>query len=115
QAHREIISKYPASRVIMGQMRRTHLHADEQRIEFAREPERHTRLRQLLAQEFQERVLHITDIFVAAREEELREQEAAYREEMLEQEASYQRAIDGAPACILFVDAAEGTVFHANH
>jgi PAS domain S-box-containing protein len=114
-ARRGFISRFPASRFIMGQMRLIQLIADELRREFAQEPERHTRLRALLAQEFQERVLHITDFFVAAREEELREQEAAYREEMLEQEASYQRAIDGAPACILFVDAAEGTVFHANH
>jgi len=48
-------------------------------------------------------VLHITDFFVEAREEEL-----------LEQEASYRRAIDHAPACILMVDAASGVVFGAN-
>ena len=34
----------------------------------------------LLGQEFQERILHITDFFVEAREEELREQEASYRQ-----------------------------------
>jgi PAS domain S-box-containing protein len=55
-------------------------------------------------QEFHERVLHITDFFVEAREEEL-----------LEQEASYQRAIDRSPACILAVDADDATILDANH
>jgi PAS domain-containing protein len=36
-------------------------------------------------------------------------------EEILEQEASYRRGIDRAPACILMVDAAAGTIFDANH
>src|SRR5262249_36022233 len=114
-ARRGFISRFPASRFIMGQMRLTQLLADELRREFAHEPERHGRLRQLLPQEFQERVLPIPDFFLAARGAYLPEEEAACREEMLEQEASYRRAIDGAPACILFVDATEGTVFDANH
>src|SRR5436309_11191252 len=108
------ISRFPASRFLAAQIRFTQLLAEDIKREFAHDPAQADRLRQLLAQEFQERVLHITDFFVAAREEELREQEAAYREEMLEQEASYRRAIDGAPACILFVDATEGTLFDAN-
>jgi PAS domain S-box-containing protein len=114
-ARRGFISRFPASRFLMSQMRFTQLVADELRRELAHEPERHRLLRQLLAQEFQERVLHITDFFVQGREDDLREQEAAYRGEMLEQEASYRRAIDGAPACILMVDAVEGTLFDANH
>src|SRR5438876_1328134 len=109
------ISRFPASRFLAAQIRFTQLLAEDIKREFAHDPAQADRLRQLLTQEFQERVLHITDFFVQAREDELRRQEAAYREELLEQEASYRRAIDGAPACILFVDAAAGTLFDINH
>ncbi len=109
------ISRFPASRFLASQMRFTQLVAEDLRREFAHEPDQGAAMRQLLHQEFRERALHITDFFVKAREDELREQEAAYREELLEQEASYQRAIDGAPACILMVDAANATLLDANH
>src|SRR5439155_18450926 len=101
---RGFISRFPASRFLASQMVFAHLLSDDIRREFAHDAARESELRQLLRQEWQERALHITDFFVQAREQELREQEAAYREELLEQEASYQRAIDGAPACILMVD-----------
>jgi PAS domain S-box-containing protein len=103
-ASRGFIARFPASRFLAGQMRLTQLLAEEIQREHADDPEHGLRLLRLLAQEFQERVLHITDFFVQAREHEL-----------LEQEASYRRAIDRAPACILMVDALEGTVFDANH
>jgi PAS domain S-box-containing protein len=109
------ISRYPASRFLAAQMRFTQLLAEDLRREFAHDAARGAELRQLLHQEFRERALHITDFFVKAREDDLREQEAAYREELLEQEASYQRAIDAAPACILMVDAVEATLLDANH
>ena len=112
---RGFIARFPASRFLASQMRLTQLLSEDIRREFARDPPHADRLRQLLGQEFQERVLHITDFFVQAREEQLREQEAAYREELLEQEASYRRAIDAAPACILMIDATEGTLFDINH
>src|ERR1051326_3051862 len=112
---RGFISRFPASRFLASQMVFAHLLSDDIRREFAHDPARETELRQLLRQEWQERALHITDLFVQAREQELREQEAAYREELLEQEASYQRAIDGAPACILMVDATAGTLLDENH
>jgi PAS domain S-box-containing protein len=112
---RGFIARFPASRFLAAQMRFTQLLVEDIRREYAREPARGDRLRQLLSQEFQERVLHVTDFFVQAREEQLREQEAAYREELLEQEASYRRAIDAAPACILMVDATEGTLLDVNH
>ena len=114
-ARRGFIAQFPASRLLASQMRFVQLLSEELEREFAHDPPLATRLRQLLTQEFQERVLHVTDFFVQAREEELREQEAAYRTELLDQEASYQRAIDGAPACILMVDATEGTLMDANH
>ena len=109
------ISRFPASRFLATQIRFTQLLVEDIKREFAHDPAQADQLRQLLGQEFQERVLHITDFFVQGREDELRRQEAAYREELLEQEASYRRAIDGAPACILMVDAAAGTLFDVNH
>ena len=114
-ARRGFISRFPASRFLASQMVFAHLLSDDIRREFAHDPARASELRQLLRQEWQERALHITDFFVHAREQELREQEAAYREELLEQEASYQRVVDRAPACILMVDATEGTLLDANH
>jgi PAS domain S-box-containing protein len=100
---RGFISHFPASRFLVAQMRLVALLAEALRSDYARDPERGTLLLRLFWQEFQERVLHITDFFVQAREEEL-----------LEQEESYRRAIDRSPACILSVDAADGSVFDAN-
>ncbi len=101
---RGFISQFPASRFLAVQMRFAHLLADDLRRAFARDQHQLEPLLLLLTQEFQERVLHITDFFVEAREEEL-----------LEQEASYQRAIDRSPACILTVDAGDATIMWANH
>jgi PAS domain S-box-containing protein len=100
---RGFISHFPASRFLAAQMRFVWALAASLRRAYAHEPERAMQLLRLLWQEFQERVLHITDFFVQAREEEL-----------LEQEESYRRAIDRSPACILSVDAADGTLFDAN-
>ena len=100
---RGFIGRFPASRFLAAQMRFVDHLADDIRREYAGDPQRTAELLCLLRQEFQARVLHITDFFVEAREEEL-----------LEQEASYRRAIDHAPACILMVDAASGVVFGAN-
>jgi PAS domain S-box-containing protein len=100
---RGFIAQFPASRFLAAQMRFTQLLAEELRREYAHDPAQVERLLRLLAQEFQERVLHITDFFVEAREQEL-----------LEQEASYRRAIDRSPACILTVDAGDASVLDAN-
>jgi PAS domain S-box-containing protein len=113
-SRRGFISRFPASRFLAAQMRFVHLLLDGLPQAYPDDPQRAEALRRLLIQEFQERVLHITDFFVQGREELLREQEAAYREELLEQEASYRRAIDGAPACILRVDAADATLLDVN-
>lgn len=101
---RGFIGRFPASRFIAAQMRFTQLLVEDLQRRFAHDPEQLRWLVRLLAQEFHERVLYITDFFVQAREEEL-----------LEQEASYRRAIDRSPACILMVDAADGRVLDANH
>jgi signal transduction histidine kinase len=57
----------------------------------------------LLDQEFWERVLHITDFFVEAREHEIDEQEESYR-----------RSVDSAPTPMLQVSADTGIVYAAN-
>jgi PAS domain S-box-containing protein len=100
---RGFIGRFPASRFLTAQLRFSQHLADDLRREYAHDPARLTELLDLLRQEVDARVLHITDFFVEAREEEL-----------LEQEASYRRAIDRAPACILMVDAAARTVFDVN-
>jgi PAS domain S-box-containing protein len=100
---RGFIAQFPASRFLAAQMRFAELLADELRRVFAHDAQR-DRLLGLLAQEFHERILHITDFFVEAREEEI-----------LEQEASYQRAIDRSPACILALDPNDATIMDANH
>src|SRR5436853_4954869 len=73
------------------------------RRRYADDQPRRKELLALLAQEFEERILHITDFFVEAREEELREQEATYR-----------RSIDSAPAAIFKIDFDTGAVLAAN-
>jgi PAS domain S-box-containing protein len=102
-ARRGFIAQFPASRFLAVQMRFTQILAEELLSEFAHDRDRADLMLRLLAQEFQSRVLHITDFFVQAREEEL-----------LEQEASFRRAFDRSPACIFMVDSESGTVFDAN-
>ena len=72
------ISRFPASRFLATQIRFTQLLVEDIKREFAHDPAQADQLRQLLGQEFQERVLHITDFFVQGREDELRRQEAAF-------------------------------------
>jgi PAS domain S-box-containing protein len=101
-ARRGFISHFPASRFLASQIRLVHLF--EERLE--REPvpaEDRVALLRLLRQEFEERILHVTDFFVAGREEDLREQEASYRQ-----------AVDNAPAAIFRVDCDFGTILGAS-
>jgi PAS domain S-box-containing protein len=102
-ARRGFISKFPASRFLSGQMKVFQLMGNAIRRRHADDQPRRKELLALLAQEFEERILHITDFFVEAREEELREQEATYR-----------RSIDSAPAAIFRIDFDTGAVLAAN-
>jgi len=102
-ARRGFISKFPASRFLSGQVKAFHLMSNAIRRRYADDPARRKELLALFAQEFEERMLHITDFFVEAREEELREQEATYR-----------RSIDSAPAAIFRIDCDSGAVLAAN-
>lgn len=102
-ARRGFISHFPASRFLSGQMRLVQLFEDRIEQECAKEPERARALLRLLRQEFQERILHVTDFFVAGREADLREQEASYRQ-----------AVDNAPAAIFRVDCDFGSIVGAS-
>jgi len=102
-ARRGFISQFSASRFLSGQMKLRHMVAERMRDKYAMQPEKLESLTALLQQEFQERLLHITDFFVEAREEDLREQEASYR-----------KSIDNAPAVIFRLDYDVATVLDAN-
>ena len=102
-ARRGFISHFTASRFLSGQMKLRQIFADLLRAAYKGDPEKRDALLALLQQEFQERILHVTDFFVEAREEEL-----------LEQEASYHESIDNAPAVMFTVDHEFGTILDAN-
>lgn len=102
-ARRGFISHFPASRFLSGQIRLVRLF--EERIErhCGSDRPRAEALLRLLRQEFDERILHVTDFFVAGREADLREQEASYRQ-----------AVDNAPAAIFRVDCDFGSILGAS-
>jgi len=102
-AHRAFISQFPPSRFLSGQMKMRQILAEYLQAAYHHEPEHLQALQALFQQEFQERILHISDFFVEARERELREQEASYR-----------KSIDNAPAAIIRVDNETGVVLDAN-
>jgi PAS domain S-box-containing protein len=102
-AHRAFISQFPASRFLSGQMRLRQILVDHLQGAYRGDAEKRDALSALFLQEFQERILHISDFFVEARERELREQEASYR-----------KSIDNAPAAIFRVDHQFGTILDAN-
>jgi PAS domain S-box-containing protein len=102
-AHRAFIGQFPPSRFLSGQLKMREILADYLRAAYRDDPEKCEALLALFMQEFLERILHIADFFVEARERELREQEASYR-----------KSIDNAPAAIFRVDHQFGTILDAN-
>jgi PAS domain S-box-containing protein len=102
-ARRAFISNFPASRFLSGQMKMREILAGFLRAAYRNDPNKRDALLALLQQEFQERILHVTDFFVEAREQELREQEASYR-----------KTVDNAPAAIFQLDSKVGTILDAN-
>ncbi len=102
-ARRGFISHFPASRFLAGQKALVRLFREAIGEEFRHQPSECDRLLRLLDQEFAERILNITDFFVAGREEDLREQEASYRQ-----------AVDNAPAAIFRVDRDFGVILGAS-
>jgi len=97
------ISQFHASRFLASQMKLREIFADRIRSAYAARPAQREALLSLLQQEFQERVLHITDFFVEAREDELREHEESYR-----------KSIDNAPAAIFKLGYDDGAILDAN-
>ncbi len=102
-ARHGFISHFPPSRFLATQMKMRAIIADHLRAVHAGDPDKRDALLALLQQEFQERILHITDFFVEGREEELREHEASYR-----------RSIDHAPAAIFELDYDDGSILYAS-
>jgi len=97
------ISGFPASRFLAGQMLLNQILSRRLCSAYADDPGRGAALMALLQQEFNERMLNISDFFVEAREDELREQEA-----------NYQKSIDNAPAVIFRLDHESGAILDAN-
>ena len=97
------ISQFPASRFLATQMKLRHLQRKALYNRYAEEPDKLRDLLILFDQEFQERILHITDFFVEAKVEELHHQEISYRQ-----------TIDNAPATIFTIDCETGAVTDAN-
>lgn len=102
-ARRGFISKFPASRFLAGQIKTFQLFGDHLRRRYADDRPHRAELMALFEQECDERILHVTDFFVEAREEQLREQEATYR-----------RSIDNAPAAIFKIAWDDAAVLSGN-
>jgi PAS domain S-box-containing protein len=102
-ARHAFISRFPASRFLGGQMKMYQILANHLSTAYAADPDKRDALLALFQQAFQERILHISDFFVEAREEELREQEASYRQ-----------IVDNAPAALLQVSLDGETILDAN-
>ena len=97
------IAHSPASRFLAGQMKVRLLIVERLREAYAKDRKRLVELLTLLDQEFYERLLHITDFFVEAREEALRNEEESHR-----------KALDNAPAPIFKVSCQTGAILRAN-
>lgn len=102
-ARHGFISHFPASRFLSGQMKIYQILENYVRAAYRDDLDKRDVLLRLFRQEFQERILHVTDLFVEAREQELREQEASYRQ-----------ATDNAPAAIFKVDNECGRILDAS-
>src|SRR5262249_15962398 len=91
------------SRFLAGQMRVRFLIVERLRAAYAQDRKKLVELLTLLDQEFHERLLHITDFFVEAREEALRDEEEIHR-----------KSVETAPAPIFRISCEDGTILRAN-
>ena len=103
------ISKHMPSRFLASQLKIRQITADLLRRELRGSPDL-PELLALLDQEFWERVLHITDFFVEARQREVAER----NREIEDQAESYRRSVDSAPTPMLMLSADSGVVYSAN-
>jgi PAS domain S-box-containing protein len=97
------ISHFPPSRFLSGQMKVRLFIVERLREAYAKDRKRLVELLTLLDQEFYERLLHITDFFVEAREEALSDQEESHR-----------KGVDNAPAPIFKIGCRNGAILRAN-
>lgn len=102
-ARHGFISHWPPSRFLAGQMNVRSLIVERLRETYAQNRKRLVELLTLLDQEFYERILHITDFFVEAREEALRDEEESHR-----------KGVENAPAPIFRISCEDGTILKAN-
>ena len=102
-ARHGFIAHSPASRFLAGQMKIRFLIVERLREAYAKDRKRLVELLTLLDQEFYERLLHVTDFFVEAREEALRDEEESHR-----------KALDNAPAPIFKLSYQTGAILRAN-
>ena len=102
-ARQGFVSLFPASRFLASQMKIRLLIVERLRRAYAKDRKKLVALLTLLDQEFSERLLHITDFFVEAREEALRDEEERHR-----------KAVDYAPAPIFQISGSDGTIQQAN-
>lgn len=102
-ARHGFISHSSPSRFLSGQMKIRLLIVELLRTEYAKDRKQLVEMLNLLDQEFYERVLHITDFFVEAREEALQDEEESHR-----------KAMDNSPAPIFSINGATGTIIRAN-
>ncbi len=102
-ARRGFISHFPASRFLTGQMKLHQIFTTLLRTAYADDAAERDQLLALFDQEFQARILLVTDFFVEGREQELRDQEASYRQ-----------ATENAPAAIFSLAVDTGAILEAN-
>jgi PAS domain S-box-containing protein len=102
-ARHGFISHWPPSRFLAGQMKVRMLIVERLRESYAKDRKHLVELLTLLDQEFYERILHITDFFVEAREEALRDEEESHR-----------KGIENAPAPIFRLSCEDGMILKAN-
>ncbi|MBM4267294.1 MAG: PAS domain S-box protein [Deltaproteobacteria bacterium] len=96
------IARHPPSRFLTSQLKIRHILGDLLRRDKRDSPDL-PELLALLDQALWERVLHITDFFVEAREQELADQHERYR-----------RSLDSAPAILFMVDPEDGVINGSN-
>lgn len=102
-ARHGFISQSPASRFLSGQMKIRLSIVERLREAYTKDRKRLVELLTLLDQEFYERLLHITDFFVEAREEALWDEEESHR-----------KGLDNAPAPIFKLNCHTGVILRAN-
>ena len=103
-ARHGFIAHWPASRFLAGQMKIRLLIVERLRQAYAKDRKKLVELLTLLDQEFYERLLHITDFFVEAREEALSDEEESHR-----------KALDNAAAPIFKISYQTGAILRVNH